>query len=48
MVTVQQHYDELLAPIYVWMAGGLVSRRGNPRLPAEQLAEGGQVGKAEG
>lgn len=23
MVTAQQHYDELLAPIYVWMAGGL-------------------------
>jgi SAM-dependent methyltransferase len=23
MKTVQQHYDDLLAPIYVWMAGGL-------------------------
>jgi SAM-dependent methyltransferase len=23
MATVQQHYDDLLAPIYVWMAGGL-------------------------
>jgi len=23
MTTVQQHYDELLAPIYVWMVGGL-------------------------
>ena len=23
MATAQQHYDELLAPIYVWMAGGL-------------------------
>jgi SAM-dependent methyltransferase len=25
MATAQQHYDELLAPIYVWMAGGLAS-----------------------
>lgn len=23
MTTAQQHYDDLLAPIYVWMAGGL-------------------------
>jgi SAM-dependent methyltransferase len=25
MATVRQHYDELLAPIYVWMAGGVES-----------------------
>jgi SAM-dependent methyltransferase len=25
VATAQQHYDELLAPIYVWMAGGLQS-----------------------
>ena len=30
------------------MTGGLVSRRGDPRLLAEQLTEGGHVGEAEG
>ena len=25
MSTVQEHYDRLLAPIYVWMAGGMES-----------------------
>lgn len=36
MTDITQHYDNLLAPIYVWMAGGLETamQRGNAEIEA--------------
>jgi SAM-dependent methyltransferase len=42
MVTVEQHYSNLLAPVYVWMAGGIAASLASG---AAELAEMGATGR---